>query len=69
MMLSGKLDAHLAEIDQQAHDMMERLVTQMAAQEGVNEQLKATDQMKWVGLMNNIQNAAEEMVLAELIYS
>ena len=48
---------------------MEEIVAQMAKAQGVTEELKASDQMKWVGLMNNLQNAAEEMVLAELIYS
>ena len=69
MMLSGKLDGHLVEIDRQAHEMVERLTTEMAAQQGVNEQLKATDQMKCVGLMNNIKASAEEIVLRELIYN
>ena len=69
MMLSGKLDGHLVEIDRQAHEMVERLIEQMAAQQGVNEQLKAADQMKWVGLMNNIKASAEEIVLRELIYN
>ena len=69
MMLSGKLDGHLAEIDRQAHEMVERLTAEMAARQGVNEQLKATDQMKWVGLMNNIKASAEEIVLRELIYN
>ena len=69
MMLSGSLDGHLVEIDRQAHEMVERLIEQMAAQQGVNEQLKATDQMQWVGLMNNIKASAEEIVLRELIYN
>lgn len=69
MMLSGKLDGHLTEIDRQAHEMVERLIEQMAVQQGVNEQLKATDQIKWVGLMNNIKASAEEIVLRELIYN
>lgn len=69
MMLSGKLDQHLVEIDRQANEMMERLTQQMAQQQGVTESLKASDQMEWVSRMNNIRAAAEEMVLAELIYS
>ena len=69
LLTSGKLNSHLAEIQQTAQRRMEEIVTQMAKAEGVTEELKASDQMKWVGLMNNIQNAAEEMVLAELIYS
>jgi len=48
--------------------MFERLVKEMAENQGVTEQLKATDQMKWVGIMNNIRNAAEEIVLKEIVY-
>ena len=69
LLTSGKLNAHLMEIEQTALSRMEQMTAQMAQSEGVTEELKASDQMKWVGLMNNIQNAAEEMVLAELIYS
>ena len=69
LLTSGKLNSHLAEIQQTAQRRMEQIVAQMAKTQGVTEELKASDQMKWVGLMNNIQNAAEEMVLAELIYS
>ena len=69
MLLSGKLNVHLEEIDRQAHEMMERLTTQMAKAEGVTEQLKAADQMAWVGAMNNIKARAEEIVLNELIYA
>ena len=69
LLTSGKLNSHLAEIQQTAQRRMEEIVAQMAKAQGVTEELKASDQMKWVGLMNNIQNAAEETVLAELIYS
>ena len=69
LLTSGKLNEHLAEIDRTAKERMEQLVTEMARTEGVTEELKAADPMKWVGLMNNIQNAAEETVLAELIYN
>ncbi len=69
MLLSGRLDAHLAEIDREAEGMFERLVRQMAAEQGVTEQLKAENQIAWVGAMNNICNAAEEVILDELIYS
>ena len=68
MLMSGRLNQHLEEIDRQANEMMETLTAQMAKQEGVNESLKAENQMKWVGLMNNIQAAAEEIVLKELVY-
>ena len=69
LLTSGQLSSHLSEIEQTALSRLEQMVTQMAKAEGVTEELKASDQMKWVGLMNNIQNGAEEMVLAELIYS
>ena len=69
LLTSGRLSSHLAEIQQTAQRRMEEIVAQMAKAEGVTEELKASDQMKWMGLMNNLQNAAEEMVLAELIYS
>ena len=69
LLLCGKLNAHLEEVDRQANEMMEFLTTQMAKAEGVTEQLKATDQMAWVGAMNNIKARAEEIVLNELIYA
>ena len=69
MLLSGRLDEHLAEIDREAEGMLERLVRQMATEQGVTEALKAQDQMGWVGAMNGIRNAAEEVILDELIYS
>ena len=69
MLLTGELNGHLEEIDRQATEMVEQLTARMAAEQGVTESLKASDQMKWVGLMNNIQAAAEEVALAELIYT
>jgi hypothetical protein len=69
MLLKGNLNAHLEEIDQQANEMLELLTRQMAAQEGVTEQLKAADQLAWVGCMNSIRNRAEEIISAELIYT
>lgn len=69
LLTSGKLSSHLAEIQQSAQRRMEQIVAQMAKNQGVTEELKASNQMKWVQMMNNIQNAAEETVLAELIYS
>lgn len=63
-----KLNSHFAEIDNRATEMFDRLVNQLAEKEGITEQLKAQDQMAWVGAMNNIRNAAEEIVLSELIY-
>ena len=69
MLLTGKLNAHLEEVDRQAEEMLFQLVDQMARVEGVTEQLKATDQMAWVGAMNNIRARAKECVYAELIYN
>lgn len=69
MLLSGRLNTHLEEVDRQAEEMLFQLVDQMVRTEGVTEQLKATNQMAWVGAMNNIRARAEEVVYAELIYS
>jgi hypothetical protein len=69
MLLSGKLDTHLAEINRQAEDMLSQLVKQMADREGITERLKVENQMAWVGNMNNIRNAVEEIVFRELIYA
>ena len=67
MLLSGKLNVHLEEVDRQAEELLFQLVDQMACAEGVTEQLKATDQMAWVGAMNNIRSRAEEVICKELI--
>ena len=69
LQISGKLNDYLADIDRQAEKMFERLVKQMAAAEGVTEQLKAADQMAWVGKMNSIRNLANEIVNNELIFT
>ena len=69
LFLSGKLDTHLAEIDQQAEEMFSQLVKQMAQQEGITEQLKAENQMEWVKQMNNIRNRVEEVIYSTLIYN
>ena len=69
MMLAGTLDKHLEETDRQASRMLEELTSQMARSQGVTESLKASDQMKWVGMMNSILASAEERVLAELVYN
>lgn len=68
LLTSGKLCNYLADIDKQAEEMFERLVMQMAAAEGITEQLKAVDQMAWVGKMNNIRNRATEIVNSEVIF-
>ena len=68
LVLSGKLYSYLADIDTQARNKLDLLVTQLAEKGGINEQLKARDQLAWVRAMNNIRNRAEEIVLQELIY-
>ena len=68
LLTSGGLNSYLANIDHQAEKMFSRLVNQIAEAEGVTEQLKADNQMKWVRRMNNIRNRAMEIVKSELIY-
>lgn len=68
LLFDGKLVAHLNEIDDAANAQMMQLTKQMAKAQGVTETLKAQNQMAWVGAMNNIRNAAEEIILSELIY-
>ena len=65
---NGKLNSYLADIDRQAEEMFSRLVKQLSEKEGVTETLKAENQMLWVQKMNNLRNAAMEIVLNELIY-
>jgi len=65
LLLVGKLDTHLRVIDDLATEQVNRMVADMAAKEGIDEQLKDADQMRWVGLMNNFRAAAEEVVLRE----
>ena len=69
LLTSGKLNGYLADIDEQAMDMMFRLVEQMADKEGVTEQLKAENPMLWVGRMNEIQARAREIINREIIYT
>ena len=69
LLLSGKMNAHLEEIDRAADEMFEFLIEQNAVLEGVTEQLKAEDQMKWVQMMNSILSRAEETVLNDLVYA
>ena len=69
MLLGGRLDEHLHEIDAAAQKRMDQLTHQMAETAGITEELKACDPMRWVGEMNAIKAQAEEMILEELIYS
>lgn len=68
LVLSGKLTKHLMEVDQAAQEQMEALTRQLAANQGVTEELKNRDQMEWVQRMNSIRNRAEEVVMNDLIY-
>ena len=68
LVFADKLQAYLVTIDQQTSERMELLISEMAAMEGVDEALKAADQMEWVKRMNSIRNRAEEIVHAELIF-
>lgn len=69
LVLSGKMFHYLADIDTQARNKLDLLVTQMAEKEGINEQLKVQDQLAWVRVMNSIRNRAEEIINTELIFA
>lgn len=69
MLLTGKLDKHLADIDEQARERFERIVGKMQQVEQVTEELKAKDQLAWVQAMNSICNRADEIVRQEMIYN
>ena len=68
LLLSGKLTAHLNQIDQEVTEQVEVLMKQMAEKQGVNENLKRRNPMKWIRLMNNVKVSAEEIVLKERVY-
>ena len=69
LLTSGRLNAYLADLNEEAETMLSRLVKQFAEKEGVTEKLKAEDGMKWVQAMNNIRNRAAEVVCNDLIYN
>lgn len=68
LLLDGKLNEYLHEIDEECYEMLDRIVEQMKEKQGVTEELKAENQMMWVGKMNNIIACAEEIVVRELVY-
>ena len=68
MLLTGKLNEHLNQIDQEVREQVEMLMKQMVEKQGVTEELKVQDQMKWVRLMNNIKVSAEEIILKNMVY-
>lgn len=69
LLLSGKLNDHIEDIDRQAEEMFSQLVEQMKQVERITEKLKAADQMEWVRRMNSIRNRAEEIVQSEVVFS
>lgn len=69
LLTSGKLNSYLSDINEQAEDIFLRLVNQMAEREGVTEQLKAENQMKWVARMNNIRSRVTEIINHNIIYN
>ena len=69
MLLTGRLWAHLTEIDRTAQEQMDNLVAEMAKEQGVTEALKASNQIEWVQRMNSIRQSAEEIIRSDLIYS
>ena len=68
LVLSGQLWTYLADLNEQAQERLSRIIEQMKTSEGVIEELKAADQMAWIGAMNSIHNRAEEIILREMIY-
>ena len=69
LILTGKLWTYLADLNEQAEERLDLIMEQMKAAEGVTEELKARNQLEWVGRMNNIRNRAEEIINSELIYT
>lgn len=68
LILTGKLWTYLADLNEQAEERLDLIIEQMKAAEGVTEELKARNQLEWVGRMNNIRNRAEEIINSEMIY-
>ena len=69
LLTNGKLNNYLADIDQQAQDLLDAIIQQLVQAQGIIEELKAADQMAWVGKMNNIQTSAMKIVNQEIIYA
>ena len=69
LLTSGKLHSHLADVEEQAQDLFSRLVKEYAEKEGITEQLKSTDRMKWVQRMNNLRERVMEMVNSEILFT
>ena len=69
MLTNGTLLEYLEKVDTKAKNEVDRLIKKLAAKQGITEHLKATDQMKWVGMMNNIKHSAEEIVCSTIVYN
>ena len=69
LLLSGKLNNYLSELDAEAHNAVEEFIKEMAKKQGITEKLKAENQLEWVGRMNNIKHSAEEIIFKTLIYN
>ena len=69
MLIKGTLDEHLAETDRTANEYLDRIIKGMVAADGLTEEMKNTDMLRWVGLMNNYKACAEEFILHEFIYT
>ncbi|MBR3890080.1 TnpV protein [bacterium] len=69
LLMKDKLQEHLMEIQKQAEMKIEQIISQMKVKENITEEMKQENQMKWVGLMNNLKMTAEEVVMKELIYA
>ena len=65
----GQLNAYLTDVDEQAQEMLTSMTVELAKSQGIDEHLKETDQIRWVQLMNNVRNAAEETIMRELIHA
>ena len=68
LLIEGKLNEYLHNIDVEAHEQVQKIITRMAEQSGVNEELKASSPLRWLQIMNNIKSSAEEIVFAEVVY-
>lgn len=68
LLMTGKLYPHLIDVDEQAQQLLDTMMPKLKAQQGVAEELKATDQMEWVGRMNNIKAQVEEVIFSEIVY-
>ena len=69
LILTGKLNDYLYEIDKTCHERIELMIKDMAKNDGVTEEMKSENQLKWVGLMNNIKSRAEEIIYSEIVYA